>query len=629
MRKWMRFGAAALLAVTLCIAFGALLLACMRPVEDRAYDLSLTWAGEAIPEGWVYDQKGWTVFTQEGNTVTELAPDGYGGFDGLDEPGQTVYFSRVLSEEVDNPTLRLDTGDSAVTVFLDGAVLYTDCPELAGRIGALRLPMLAWHREEPVLVTLPQNYQGKTLTIAQSTDPSGGEQQEPNMTVWPCAVTLYCGYAYESELVAESFQTAVPAALSFAAGTLLLALFLWQAFQGRLALDALCGGLTAFFWLAGRLALAFLPNAQLGPLPVDVSALARELSLTLLLVFLASRLTGRRRVVICFCAGVQGAVVAVNVAMQMMERLTLNLALAVPAISLAGLAAALICGVLEWNRSWFFRCFCLLTAAGAIAWALPGPWKYSGMPLSILELPHYPLTLLSPLTGIMTAAALATALAEAVRREITRRTEARLLAQRGELAQSSYEVLRRQHEQVMMLRHDMVKHFQVLRQTVTDEKAAAYLDELIGENEKIRPVIQSGNEMLDVILNGKLSAAADAGIEVELARTQAPATLPLTDAELCSLMLNLLDNALEAASAAGVKRRYIKLDMHIQNNYFVFTCENGATLDWINKETAPERGLGLKIIRQIVERYGNLFDTEYGDDYYRVTVPLSLRQPRK
>ena len=135
----------------------------------------------------------------------------------------------------------------------------------------------------------------------------------------------------------------------------------------------------------------------------------------------------------------------------------------------------------------------------------------------------------------------------------------------------------------MMLRHDMVKHFRVLRQTVTDEKSAAYLDELIGENEKIRPVVQSGNEMLDVILNSKLSAAADAGIAVELARTQAPDKLPLTDAELCSLIMNLLDNAVEAASAAGVKRRYIKLDMHIQN------CDCGAICGmrrWLGLESA-------------------------------------------
>ena len=468
MKKWTRLWAA-ILTLTLCVVFGVLLLNCMKPMEDRAYDLSLMdWEGEGVPEGWVYDQKGWTVFTQEGDAVTELVPDGFGGFDRLDELGQTFYFSRVLSEDADNPTLRLDATISSVAVFLDGALLYTDCPELNNRIGDLRLPMLGWYREEPVLVTLPENYQGKTLTVAQSTDPSGGELAEPTTTVWPCAVTLYCGYAYESALVAESFQIAVPAALAFAAGTLLLALFLWQAFQGRLALDALCGGLTAFFWLAGRLALTFLPNAHLGPLPVDVSSLASELSLTLLLVFLASQLTGRRRKVVGLLAGAQGVVVAIDAAMQATEQLTLYFALTVPAIGLAGLAAALACGVLEWKRNWFYRMFCPLTAAGAIAWAALGHWEFSGTSLGI------PGLLLYPLTGIMTAAALVTALALSLHREITRRTEERLLAQRFELAQSSNEALRRQNEQVMMLRHDMIKHFRILRQMVTDEKTAAY-----------------------------------------------------------------------------------------------------------------------------------------------------------
>ncbi len=519
---------------------------------------------------------------------------------------------------MDSPTLRLDATISSVAVFLDGALLYTDCPELNNHIGDLRLPMLEWYREEPVLVTLPQNYQGKILTIAQSTDPSGGELAEPSTTVWPCAVTLYCGYAYESALVAESFQTAVPAALAFAAGMLLLALFLWQAFQGRLALDALCGGLTAFFWLAGRLSLTFLPNAHLGPLPVDVSSLASELSLMLLLVFLASRLTGRRRKVVGLLAGAQGVVVAIDAAMQAAEQLTLYFALTVPAVGLAGLAAALACGVLEWKRNWFYRYFCPLTAAGAIVYAALGRWEFSGTALGI------PGLLLYPLTGIMTAAALATALAEAVRREVTRRTEARLLAQRDELARNSYEVMRRQNEQVMMLRHDMVKHFRVLRQTVTDEKAAAYLDELIGENEKIRPVVQSGNEMLDVILNSKLSAAADAGIAVEIARMKAPDKLPLTDAELCSLVMNLLDNAVEGASAPGVERPYINLDFSVKEHFFAISCKNSTTMEHIQKETAPGHGLGLKIIRQIVARYDDLLETEYGADYYCVKMAIPL-----
>ena len=173
MRRWVKFGAAVVLALTLCAAFGALLLSCMRPMEDRVYNLTLGWTTEVAPEGWVYDQKGWTVFLQEGDTATELAPNGFGGFDRLNEPGQTFYFSRVLSEDVDSPTLRLDAAISSVAVFLNGALIYTDCPELDNRIGDLRLPMLDWVREEPVLVTLPRNYAGRTLTVAQATDPYG------------------------------------------------------------------------------------------------------------------------------------------------------------------------------------------------------------------------------------------------------------------------------------------------------------------------------------------------------------------------------------------------------------------------------------------------------------------------
>ncbi|MCI8585353.1 MAG: sensor histidine kinase [Lachnospiraceae bacterium] len=63
----------------------------------------------------------------------------------------------------------------------------------------------------------------------------------------------------------------------------------------------------------------------------------------------------------------------------------------------------------------------------------------------------------------------------------------------------------------------------------------------------------------------------------------------------------------------------MRLDLHIRNNFFVFVCENAATLDWIHKETRPEHGLGLKVIRQIIGQYGNLVKTEYEYDFYYET----------
>lgn len=198
------------------------------------------------------------------------------------------------------------------------------------------------------------------------------------------------------------------------------------------------------------------------------------------------------------------------------------------------------------------------------------------------------------------AAALCAAIAEAIREEIARQTQARLLAQ------NSYEAMRSQHEQVMILHHDMAKHLRLLRQMTREPKTAEYLDELIGAEEKIRSVVQCGNKILDIILNSRLTAAADTGIEVELLRMQAPPELPLSDAELCSMVVNLMDNALEAAGAPGVERRYIKLDLHIKNDFFAFICENAAAPGWVNRPSEPEHGLGPEIVRQVASRYGNL-----------------------
>ena len=621
-------------SLALCAVFAAVLLLYARPMEDAVYDLSMICSGEAIPADWVYDQKGWTVFTQEGETVTELSPNGFGGFTGLAVPGQTFYFSRVITEELDSPTLRLAVANRNVAVFLDGELLYTDCPELDNRIGYLTLPMLEWDRTEPVVVTLPPDYAGKTLTIAQSTDLIG-EKQEPDTTVWPYAVTLYCGYAYESGLIAESFQTAIPAAWFFLAGALLLALFVWQAFRGKADVGLVCAAVMAFLWLTSRMDMTSFALFYFGQPPVDIALQCREFALTALLVFLCSRLAGRRRVFPAVLTGAQGLSALAFLLLQWRRTLSFSFLSAMYAIDLAALLAALVCGFFERRKgSWFFRLFCPLTAAGIGLWAAavclsPERRAMALQQLALGSVPYF----LWPLMLLMLVVALAVTVADVVRKEAARWAESRLLSERQELALAGYETMRRQHEEVMMLRHDMAKHLSLLRQMTGEPEVAAYLDELLGQNEKIRPVIQSGNEMLDIILNGKLSAAADAGIKVEIVRMQAPEKLPLSDAELCSLLVNIMDNAVAAASAAGVEQPYIRLDAHLKSGFFVFSCKNSAAREWMQgkkeQETGPTHGLGLKIIRQISERYGDLMETERGTDDYKVMLAIPLDQPSK
>ena len=329
------------------------------------------------------------------------------------------------------------------------------------------------------------------------------------------------------------------------------------------------------------------------------------------------------------------ALCVVYLGLQLTGRLSFGFLSAMYALDLGALLAALICGVLERRRgSPFFRLFCPLTSAGIGLWGIAvcivPAWR--SQVLQQLTLRSFPF-FLWPLMLLMLVTALAAAVSETIHREVTRRTEADLMVQRQELAQASYETMRRQHEQVMMLRHDMAKHLRLLRQMTGEPEVAGYLEELIGQNEKIRPVVQSGNQMLDIILNGKLTAAADAGIKVEIVRMQAPEKLPLSDAELCSLLVNLMDNAVAAASAPGVAQPYIQLDAHLKSDFFVFSCKNSATWEWMQgkkaQETVPKHGFGLKIIRQISARYGDLIETERGSDSYKVMLAIPLDQPSK
>ena len=595
MAKWIRVAAAAVVSLMLVLLFGDVLTAYYRPMEDKAYNLSIgDWEGEA---------------------VTELVPDGFGGFSGLSEPGQTFYFSRVIEEDLDSPTLYLDVADRTFAVFLDGTLLYTDCPELDNRVGHLRLPTLEWYRTDPLVVTLPLDCAGKTLTVAQSTptilDGSGEK-------VWPCSVKLYCGYAYESALISKSFRAAVPAALAYAAGIALLALFLWQAFQGRLDPGTLCGALAAFSYLSSRIADTGFIHLYF---TVDLGHVFQDLTLLMLLVMVLCKLSGWRRALLAAVTALLGGLSLVKIVLMARENISVSVMTDFAWLGIAGLLLAQVLGFWEWNRGrWFFRLFCPLALAGTALYVIPAmicmdPARRAATAFLWLQ------------KGVSLPAAFLSAVVEWGHAEMSRRTEERLLAQRGALAQSSYEAMRRQHEEVMMIRHDMMKHFQLLRRTTSDERTAEYLDELMGQNEKIRPVVQSGNEMLDIILNSKLNAAADAGIAVELVRVQAPAALPLTDTELCSLVMNLLDNALEAAAAPGVERPYIKLDLCVRGHFFLFSCENSTRMEHARREAAPGHGLGLKIIEQIAARYDSLLETERRAGTYIVKLAIPLICP--
>ena len=172
----------------------------------------------------------------------------------------------------------------------------------------------------------------------------------------------------------------------------------------------------------------------------------------------------------------------------------------------------------------------------------------------------------------------------------------------------------------MMLRHDMSRHLHMLRRLSGERAVQAYLDDLIGQNESAPAILQSGNRKIDIMLNGRLASAKAADIEVEITSAQAPEELPLRDADLCSLVLNLIDNAIAAASDQSLKRRRIRLDLRVKGNFFVFCCENTCAAGAAAQSEG--RGLGLKIVGAIAARYDCLMDVERAEGAFKITVAV-------
>ncbi len=624
MKKKLRIGITAVGAAVLSGIFFWVLMMYMRPMDDAVYDLSMTWSqeSEGAPDDWVYDQKGWTVFTQEGDTITELEPDGYGSFFALGEPGQTFYYSRVMTEKLDDATIQAGGADRNIAVFLDGMLLYTDCPELDNRIGALHLPMSGFSRED-VQVKLPSDYVGKTLTIAQSTEPIPDFPDAPSLDspikVYPLAVTLYSGYAYESSLIAESFQTAVPTALIFAMGVVLLGAMVWQAVSRIPDIHLLFVSLTAFLWMAREMLRAPFFYRYFGA-SVPGEQLVQDVPLFVLLLFVSAKLSSWRRIAGWCVAAVHMAVLLAEIILEESGHLTLEFITWSPAAGLFGLLTVLGLTFLEWKQKKLFgRLFSVLSGAGVVLyWIVVAACAVAGHSLlSFVSMAYFR----NILQMIMMLAGLIAVAAEFVYGEVSRRLETQLLLQRSELTQRNYESIQRQHEEILMLRHDMAKHMHMLRRMTQEETVAEYLDSLIGEQKKIHPVLQSGNEIVDIILNGKLMEASEVGIEIRIVNGSAPEKLMVPDKDLCALLMNVMDNAVKAAGVSGVSEPYIELDLHISGNFFVFTCENPTGHE---EPKSKQQGLGLKIMQQITARYGILMESRHDTDHYMVTVAIPL-----
>ena len=200
-----------------------------------------------------------------------------------------------------------------------------------------------------------------------------------------------------------------------------------------------------------------------------------------------------------------------------------------------------------------------------------------------------------------------------------------------ELLMNQYEEVKAVYLNMRGFRHDYHNHIQVIKAHLYMNKLELvdkYLLELEGELERIDSRIRSGNLMLDAILNSKIAIAEKYNIEV-ICKAEVPEKLTVTDIDLCVVLGNLLDNAIESCQKLQ-ERRFIRVYITIIKNQLYISIQNSAkedlSFDERNYITTKRgnHGLGMKRVSLLVDKYQGYLNLQNEPGIFAAEVTLPM-----
>ena len=198
------------------------------------------------------------------------------------------------------------------------------------------------------------------------------------------------------------------------------------------------------------------------------------------------------------------------------------------------------------------------------------------------------------------------------------------------LRESYYQGIRREERQVRTLRHDLRNHLTAvegLLERGETERAARYLSEIAASPAVGGRRILCENEVANIVLASKAEAMDQAGLVGDFA-VSLPQTLSVADTDLCALLGNALDNAMEAALQAEDKR--ITVRCRVDKGLFMLRVENAVAGEVrpdlvTTKADKSAHGFGLPGMREIAQRCGGSLETRAEGGRFELVacIPLS------
>lgn len=219
-----------------------------------------------------------------------------------------------------------------------------------------------------------------------------------------------------------------------------------------------------------------------------------------------------------------------------------------------------------------------------------------------------------------------------------RHIEKKYMAYQDQIVDRQFSEVRDIYHTMRGWRHDYHNHLQIMKAYLEMneyDKMKKYLNLLEQDLNGIKIKYNSGNANLDAILNGKLSLAEKEAIRIRC-KTEIGGDISVEDTDLCKLIGNLIDNAVEACrNIEEEEKRFLRIYICTRRSQLYISVTN-ATKELVRKldheyitQKRGNHGHGLKRINQVVEKYGGYIKRANEPGVFTTEIMLPLFDAKK
>lgn len=216
---------------------------------------------------------------------------------------------------------------------------------------------------------------------------------------------------------------------------------------------------------------------------------------------------------------------------------------------------------------------------------------------------------------------------------MTENARQKILIKQSEYYEKQIEADRKHINNTRKIKHDMKNHMYAIRNMAKNNMSKdiiTYTNDILGKIEGEKVYINTGNYLIDGILNVKFEEIKNQGIDFKY-DVKIPEGIKLPEFEVITILGNLLDNAIEGVKSIK-DNRYIEVFISYKDSNLLIKIVN--TFDGLvikdnkgfvsRKEEKTYHGIGLENVREQVEKSNGYMNIDTGNCMFTVDLFINL-----